>query len=158
MYKNIRTFQKSAHVATFDGDEQYLTLPPVPPPAPRDGSAPTVYYGWQHPNSSKINSFSAACWFFAQELTDIAVDKNQTPPILGLIESAWGGTEIDDWLRNDTISNCKNASGFPGLSIQLLSSVCLTAQHEQLQQHSCPPTHPAYAHSHLLHLPPLSRA
>jgi sialate O-acetylesterase len=24
-----------------------------------------------------------------------------------------GGTEIDDWLRNDTITNCMNASGFP---------------------------------------------
>ena len=55
--------------------------------------------------------FQAACWFFAQELTDIAVDKNATPPVLGMIQSAWGGTQIEDWQRNDTIANCKNASG-----------------------------------------------
>lgn len=41
------------------------------------------------------------------------MDKNETPPVIGLIQSAWGGTEIDDWLKNDTISACKNASGFP---------------------------------------------
>lgn len=105
MYANIRTFQRSEHVAAFDGDERYLTAPPVP--------TPDRLVGWQRPNSSSIAPFSAACWFFAQELTDIAVDRNRTPPVLGLIQSAWGGTEIDDWLRNDTVAACKNASGAP---------------------------------------------
>jgi hypothetical protein len=57
MYSNIRTYQKASHVAKFDGDEQFLTMPPVPPPAPPDGSAPRSYTGWQQPNSSKIDPF-----------------------------------------------------------------------------------------------------
>jgi hypothetical protein len=98
MYSNIRTFQQAAHIATFDGNEQFITAPPVPPPAPKDGSAPKSYNGWQKPNSSKIEPFSAACWFFGQELTDISIDKNETPPILGLVESAWG-TCIGDHMQ-----------------------------------------------------------
>ena len=81
-------------------------------PGDYDGTgAPSSTYGWAHPNSSTTDEFSAACWFFAQELTDIAVDKNTTAPIIGLLQSAWGGTQIEDWQRNDTIANCKNASG-----------------------------------------------
>ena len=67
--------------------------------------------GWVVPNSTYVDGFSAACWFFGQELTDMAHAKNETPPVLGLIQTAWGGTEIDDWLKNDTIAACKNASG-----------------------------------------------
>ena len=33
--------------------------------------------------------------------------------MLGMIQSAWGGTEIDDWIKNSSIAECKNASGFP---------------------------------------------
>ena len=89
MYSNIRTYQHG-RLKALDGNEQYVIPPPIPQPPPKDGSAPKSYTGWQQPNSSKIEPFSAACWFFAQELTDIAMDKNQTPPILGLIQSAWG--------------------------------------------------------------------
>lgn len=74
MYRNARAFKHGEHTARFDGDE-YWILPPPPPPAaaPREGpGAPTTYYGWQpEVNSSTIDEFSAACWFFAQELTDI---------------------------------------------------------------------------------------
>ena len=31
--------------------------------------------------------------------------------MLGLVQSAWGGTEITSWVKNSSISNCKNASG-----------------------------------------------
>jgi len=57
------------------------------PPGNYDGTgAPSVNYGWVLPNSSTTAEFSAACWFFAQELTDIAVDKNTTAPVIGLIQ------------------------------------------------------------------------
>ena len=59
----------------------------APPPGNYDGTgAPSVNYGWVLPNSSTTAEFSAACWFFAQELTDIAVDKNTTAPVIGLIQ------------------------------------------------------------------------
>lgn len=43
----------------------------------------------------------------------MALAANKTAPILGLIQSAWGGTEIDDWIVNASISKCKNATGAP---------------------------------------------
>lgn len=116
MYSNIRTYKHGAHIKASDGDEQYVTPPPAPPSGAYYGNAsiPSSYFGWQSAlNSSKIDEFSAACWMFAQELTDIAIDKNNTPPVLGLIQSAWGGTEIDVWLKNTTVSKCANASGLP---------------------------------------------
>lgn len=42
------------------------------------------------PNSTILMDFSAACWFFAQELTDIMQDNNETVIPLGLVETAWG--------------------------------------------------------------------
>ena len=58
-------------------------MPPPPPPvgahwAPcptpdgcKNGTLPpwvpaSAWYGWQQPNSSTADSFSAACWFFGQ--------------------------------------------------------------------------------------------
>lgn len=115
MYANIRTFKRRGHIKAFDGDERFVTSPPSPPGGggPHNGFTPTSYYGWQVPNSTIVDDFSATCWMFGQELTDIAVDKNTTPPVLGLIQSSWGGTIIDFWLKNDTISRCKNATGGP---------------------------------------------
>eukprot|EP00040_Diaphanoeca_grandis_P024611 m.135537 g.135537 ORF g.135537 m.135537 type:complete len:835 (+) comp29800_c0_seq1:114-2618(+) len=112
-YSNIRTFKNGAHVARFDGDEVYILAPPPPPSGPKPDMAPTSFFGWQRPNSSVADEFSAACWFFAQELTDMALTANKTAPILGIIQSAWGGTEIDDWIVNKSISKCLNASGAP---------------------------------------------
>lgn len=43
----------------------------------------------------------------------MALTENATVPVLGLIESAWGGSEIDDWIRNSSIAVCKNATGQP---------------------------------------------
>ena len=116
-YTNIRTIKREQMVqggARFDGDELW-SLPPPPPPSPPVspyGPHPTSYYGWMLPNSSTVREFSAACWYFAQELTDIAASKGEPLPVIGLVQSAWGGSEIDDWLKNDTIATCKNTSGY----------------------------------------------
>ena len=45
-----------------------------------------------------------------QELTDIEIDANRTAPVIGLIQSAWGGTEITSWIKTSSIA-CTNASG-----------------------------------------------
>ena len=39
----------------------------------------------------QVDEFSAACWYFAQELTDMAAVENKTAPVIGLVQSAWGG-------------------------------------------------------------------
>jgi hypothetical protein len=60
-----------------------------------------------------LDGFSAACWFTAQELTDIAAVANEPIPIFGMVQTAWGGSEIDDWIKNSSIAECKNAEGLP---------------------------------------------
>ena len=117
-YKNIRTLKREQMVVggdRFDGDELWTMPPPAPPSPPVSpyGPYPSSYFGWHMPNSSTVREFSAACWYFAQELSDIAAARGEATPIIGLVQSAWGGSEIDDWLKNDTIAACKNTSGFP---------------------------------------------
>ena len=129
LYKNIRTMKREQMVqggARWDGDELYV-LPPPPPPSgghfspsrTHNSSEPgpwipaNAYYGWQIPNSTTVDEFSAACWYFAQEITDMAADENKPVPVIGLVQSAWGGSQIQVWLKNDTVANCKNTSGFP---------------------------------------------
>jgi hypothetical protein len=30
-----------------------------------------------------------------------------------MVQTAWGGSEIDDWTKNSSIAACKNAEGLP---------------------------------------------
>ena len=63
MYTNIRTFKNGAHTALFDRDvgSNYVTPPPPPPSGNYDGTgAPSINYGWVHPNSSTTDEFSAS--------------------------------------------------------------------------------------------------
>ena len=56
------------------------------------------------PQCTAIDQFSAACWYFAQALTDRMVAEaeatgSSTDPVpLGMIESAYGGTTIEQWV------------------------------------------------------------
>ena len=65
--------------------------------------------------NNTIDQFSAACWYFAEELTDIAEAKNETTIPFGLIESNWGGTMVEMWQPNASLNAqvCKSASGGP---------------------------------------------
>lgn len=62
---------------------------------------------------NSINQFSAACWHFAEHLTDIAEAKNETIVPYGLVASHWGGTMVEHWQPNSTLNAgvCKNNSG-----------------------------------------------
>jgi hypothetical protein len=71
-----------------------------------------------------IDQFSAACWYFAQALTDRMVaeaeadmlaaaagdvDAVATAPVpLGMIESAYGGTTIEQWITVPEQLGCSN--------------------------------------------------
>ena len=110
-YSNIRTYKRSLHLKLRDAEPKpYIIPPPAPPACQNNEGVPTCYHGWQIPNASTVDEFSAACWFTAQEITDIETDANRTAPILGLVQSAWGGTEITSWIKNSSMA-CKNASG-----------------------------------------------
>ena len=62
-------------------------------------------------NRSVLMSFSAACWYFGQALTDELSKMNdgKAPPI-GLIASSVGGTMIELWTPVEELENCKNTS------------------------------------------------
>jgi hypothetical protein len=54
-------------------------------------------------------TFSAACWYFAEALSErLAADGEQIP--LGLIDTAIGGSMIEEWTVNSTTATCMNTS------------------------------------------------
>jgi sialate O-acetylesterase len=58
-----------------------------------------------------LDSFSAHCFHTFQELSHILDGQNKSTP-LGLVEVAWGGTEVQNWVRNETINAaCTNLTG-----------------------------------------------
>lgn len=73
--------------------------------------------GYPQPNQdwlfNSINQFSAACWHFAEHLTDIMEKNNETIIPFGLVSSQWGGTMVEHWQPNSTLNAgvCKNSSG-----------------------------------------------
>jgi hypothetical protein len=49
-------------------------------------------YQW---NNNTVDTFSAACFHFAEGLAEIAEQKNETAVPMGLISSSWGGTVVE---------------------------------------------------------------
>jgi len=56
-----------------------------------------------------IDNFSAACWYFAQSLTDRMKKAGEVVP-LGMIESAYGGTTIEQWVSVEAQLKCSNVT------------------------------------------------
>eukprot|EP01047_Picozoa_sp_COSAG01_P121790 COSAG01_NODE_50597_length_362_cov_0.593156_1_plen_120_part_11 len=79
------------------------------------GRPQTTIYNWV------LDSFSAACFYTAQELTDVLYTHNTSDGTgraafvpIGLVESAWGGTMIEAWTPNATLNaSCTNSVGGP---------------------------------------------
>jgi hypothetical protein len=46
-----------------------------------------------------LDSFSAACYYFGESLTDWMIKAGEVTVPIGLIESAFGGTMIESWAR-----------------------------------------------------------
>ena len=65
--------------------------------------------------SGGLFDFSAACWYFAQELTELMSEaafeeRDGTVVPIGILDTAIGGSRIEEWTTNDTIATCANAS------------------------------------------------
>ena len=58
---------------------------------------------------SPLDQFSAACWYFAEKLSLRLKASGERVP-LGMVESAWGGTTIEQWLSVDDQLLCSNIS------------------------------------------------
>ena len=50
--------------------------------------------------------YSSTCYYFAEKLTDEYRANKQTPPPIGLIHTAWGGSAIEDWVDDETLASC----------------------------------------------------
>lgn len=61
-------------------------------------------------DTSMFAGFSSTCYYFGESLTDELNKNGGTAPNIGLIHTAWGGSQIEEWLTNDTIATCANAS------------------------------------------------
>jgi sialate O-acetylesterase len=71
----------------------------------KDGTSRSCKTGTDS-DSSSLMSFSAACFYFAQELSDTM---GAIAPPLGLVHTAWGGSTIEQWLTNESIATCQFA-------------------------------------------------
>ena len=56
-------------------------------------------------STSDLDQFSATCLYFGTSLYEPA----GSDPI-GLVHTAWGGSTIEEWVRNEDIAQCKGAS------------------------------------------------
>eukprot|EP00911_Craspedida_sp_UC1_P000370 UC1_evm1s284 len=63
--------------------------------------------------SYSLFDFSAACWYFAESLTNQLKKEGKEVPVIGLISTAIGGSMIEEWMPNSTIAGCKNLSLAP---------------------------------------------
>lgn len=61
-------------------------------------------------NMNSIDQFSAACWHFAQHLTEIHLARNETPIPYGLLATHWGGTMVEMWQPNATLNGNPKAN------------------------------------------------
>ena len=52
--------------------------------------------------------FPATCYYFGESLSDaIANASGGSAHPIGLVNTAWGGSSIEEWLSNDTIASCE---------------------------------------------------
>ena len=83
----------------------------------QQGNCPECCTPYPQPDDSwlynTVDQFSAACWHFAQHLTEAAEANNETVIPYGLVGSHWGGTMVEMWQPNATLNaqTCKNNSG-----------------------------------------------
>eukprot|EP00039_Didymoeca_costata_P020170 m.340304 g.340304 ORF g.340304 m.340304 type:complete len:677 (+) comp19230_c0_seq1:26-2056(+) len=52
-------------------------------------------------------SFSGACYYFGQSLTDDLEAMHGSAPPIGLVHTAFGGSSIEQWLSNKSIATCE---------------------------------------------------
>jgi hypothetical protein len=61
--------------------------------------------------NNTVGSFSAACWHFAEALTEMAEARNETAVPYGLISTSWGGTVIEVWTPDSVLAEGKCRCG-----------------------------------------------
>ena len=120
-YHNVRTFMMGNMGLQYRAFEpQWVTTQGTPGASCQDKESNCTW--WTNSAAAKLPSvndgphgaydhFAAACRYFAHELTDqLIAQGHDPPPPLGMIQSAVGGTQIETWMDNATLTRCKNES------------------------------------------------
>ena len=91
-YSNIRIQQLSGNM---NPDTPWTTMAMA-------AAAPNVFM-----------AFSGTCYYFGESLSDLL---GAAAPPLGLIHTAWGGSTIQNWIKNETLNSnvCANHSSGQG--------------------------------------------
>ena len=62
--------------------------------------------------NNTVSQFPAACWYFAEALSELTPASERVP--VGLVAATWGGTMVEMWTPNSTLlrsGGCRNATG-----------------------------------------------
>ncbi len=89
-YSNIRIHGIAGNM---NPDQPWIT--------PKDAASSCT----ETPETCPLFKYSSTCWYFAQSLSELVTDR----PI-GMIHTSFGGSTIEQWLDNATISTCRNAT------------------------------------------------
>ena len=120
-YSHNRSFAAIAagkydNLRVMAGDSQAQQLAPKVPPthawlrAKAAATTPTGSDSDSGPRSTALGDTSAACFYFAQGLTDQHVALGKKPPIIGILNMAIGGSMIEEWITNEVAQKCFGAS------------------------------------------------
>ena len=64
-------------------------------------------------NDTYFHIFSATCYYFGESLTE---ELGADAPPIGLVHTAYGGSMIEQWMKEDSVESCKNASNYTAVS------------------------------------------
>lgn len=87
-YQHIRLFKVAHNISTVPLDDLNAVATP-----------------WSLPRRHLMSSFSAVCWLFGKYMS-----KHLNYPI-GLVETNWGGTQIEAWSSPDALAACPTVIG-----------------------------------------------
>lgn len=88
---------------------------------------------WYAPNDiEKLSAFSAVCFLYAKELTDVMGPDY----IFGLIASTWGGTRIETWSSPDALKSCNVSRNIEKRRPELSNSYLWNAMIHPLLKHT----------------------
>eukprot|EP01046_Picozoa_sp_COSAG06_P011179 COSAG06_NODE_631_length_13616_cov_6.997411_2_plen_174_part_00 len=97
---------------------------PTPSPGDKHGCDLEPGSGKCDSDSSKLMSFSSTCFYYGISLSEeLEMSTGAPPPPIGMVHTSFGGSSIEQWLTNETIAKCANASIGP--TNQVCVCVCV---------------------------------
>lgn len=103
-YSNIRI---QALAGNMNPEQRWTTLRQALAAAPAEYE-PAMGIG--NAGTNAFEQYSATCYYYGQSLTDELEAAGRPTVPLGLIHTAWGGSTIEQWLSNESVATCADAS------------------------------------------------